>query len=192
MSASAAQPGLRSQVRPTAGSYSLRPSYSLTDSFIHTYIYSKHTVLVLPYTRYFLWPSVLKGFSALPPWPGGYTLCRQSWQPPDSGSGQPPSDAALVWDSTGQGAGVVSDPHGPLPACRPGDALPPLAELGATEEGNLTQDSALSRESSDINEGAGPGDFEVLWELLFSKVLGSTELKVLGCFTSLGRLVSFS
>lgn len=50
----------------------------------------------------------------------------------------------------------------PLPACRRGDALPPLAELGATEEGNLTQDSALSRESSDINGGAGPGDFEVL------------------------------
>lgn len=53
-------------------------------------------------------------------------------------------------------------PHGPLPACHPGDALPPLAELGATEEGNLTQDSALSREFSDINGGDGPGDFEVL------------------------------
>ena len=61
----------------------------------------------------------------------------------------------------GKGQERSATPHGPLPACCPGDALPPLAEMGATEEGNLTH-SALSRESSDINGGAGPDDFEVL------------------------------
>ena len=131
-------------------------------SIIHTYIYSKHTVLVsllhqvLPVT---ICSQGLLCFSPLTRWihymqtkPAAPRLRMRLVSIRCS------SSLRQHW---GKGQERSATPHGPLPACCPGDALPPLAEMGATEEGNLTH-SALSRESSDINGGAGPDDFEVL------------------------------
>lgn len=164
---------------------------TLTHWFIHTYMYSKHTVLVSPLHQVLPVTICSQGLLCSSP----LTRWIHSMQTKLAAPRLWIRPASLRCSLRQHWTRVRSGQRhhmAPLPACRRGDALPPLAELGATEEGNLTQDSALSREFSDINGGDGPGDFEVLWELLFSKVLGSPELKVLGCFTSLGRLVSFS